>query len=568
MIFNNKNSEFQKILLPYKKVFRSAAIFSAFINILMLVPSIYMLEVYDKVLTSRNETTLYMLSLIMLGLFILSGYIESIRSHSISAVGDNVEMNFNDRVFTATFKKNLQNMGSGNAQALNDLTTIRQFISSPALYAFFDFPWFPIYLIVIFMFSFWLGIYSIISILIVVSLALVNEVLTRDALKKSNIELIRSNVLATSNLRNSEVLAALGMINDVKNRWLSVHKKYLDTQRIAHYQTTNISTITKTVRMIMQSIALGLAALLVLNNQLLPGMMIASTILLGKALSPIEQIISGWKQMKNAKMAYARLCELLDSFPEEQNQMELPPPNGYVSVENLISAIPGQEVAVLKGVTFSLNRGDVLSVVGPSGAGKSNLARQLLGIWPLTSGSVRLDGAEIHKWDKNTLGKYIGYVPQDVELFPGTIAENISRFGDQNSEKIVEASKTAGIHELILRLPNGYNTVLGSDGSGLSGGQKQRIALARALYDNPTYIVMDEPNSNLDTAGELALVEAICAMKLKGATIVIISHRPSVLQSSNKMLVLNDGIVFAFGDTKEVLAKLNSVSQVSAGGAK
>lgn len=560
------NLEIKKVLSPYRKIFKSAAIFSAFLNILMLVPSIYMLEVYDKVLTSRNETTLYMLSLIMLFLFILSGYLENVRTHTISAIGDDLETSLNDRVFTATFKQNLAKMGSGDTQALNDLTTIRQFISSPALYAFFDFPWFPIYLIVIFLFNPWLGLYSVISILIVVALALINEVATKVALKKSNIELIKSNTLAAANLKNSEVIAGLGMEKNVKSRWLNVHKVFLETQRVAHNKTTNISAITKTTRMTLQSLALGIAALLVLNNQLLPGMMIASTILLGKALSPIEQIISGWKQMKNAKIAYERLSELLDKYPEEKESIDLPAPVGKISVENLVSGIPGLETPVLKGVSFNLEAGDILSIIGASGAGKSNLARQLLGIWSPISGAVRLDGAEIHKWNKNKLGEHVGYVPQDVELFPGTIAENISRFGETDSEKIIEACKIADVHEMILRFPQGYNTMLGVDGNGLSGGQKQRIALARALYGNPKYIVMDEPNSNLDTAGEIALSRSLRYCKEKKITVIVISHRAEVLNVSNKMLVLVDGTVYDFGFTNDAKERLNTIHQKNNGG--
>lgn len=521
----------------------------------MLVPSIYMLEVYDKVLSSRNETTLYMLSFMMIGLLILSGYFDMIRSKTLSSIGDHLELTLNDRVYDATYKRNLNEMNSASTQPISDLTIVRQFISSPAVFSFFDFPWFPIYLVVIFLFSPWLGLFSILCILIVVSLAILNEYSTKKLLNKSNVEQMKSNYIVNSNLKNSEILAALGMSQNTKQRWLAIHKKYLESQRLSNDKITNISGATKTTRMIMQSIALGLAALLVLNNQLLPGMMIASTILLGKALSPIEQIVAGWKQMKNAKIAYERLSELLDKYPLTNNNMDLPPPEGNLKVDSIVSGMPGSEVAILKGISFELTKGDILAVIGPSGAGKSTLARQLLGLWPLASGTVRLDGADIHQWDKTKLGQYIGYIPQDVELFPGTVAENIARFGKIDSEKIIDASKKAMVNDMILKLPKGYDTMLGVDGGGLSAGQKQRIALARAMYDNPKYIVMDEPNSNLDTEGEIALAQCLKICRESGCTVVVISHRPSVIESSNKLLVLRDGAVVAFGNTSDVLKK-------------
>lgn len=549
-------NEITEALMEFKKIFITIGAFSAVINLLMLVPSIYMLEVYDRVLASRNEFTLLMLTFMILGLYALTAVLEHLRSMVVIRVGARLDSFLNNRVYTAAFEQNLKKSGVNAGQALNDLTTIRQFVTGNGLFAFFDAPWFPIYLMVIFLFDFWMGLFAFVSTSILIALAWINELVSKKALTEANTIAVNSSNIATNNLRNAEVIEAMGMLPNLRARWFEMHKKFLGLQAEASQKAAAVSAITKFVQISVQSLILGLGALLVIRGSVTSGMMIAGSILLGRAMSPVQMIIGVWKQWRGVMSAYERLTHLLMTNPPREAGMSLPTPKGNLSVEGVIANPPGSQVTVLRNVSFALNAGDTLGVIGPSGSGKSSLARLLVGVWPCAMGSVRLDGADVYRWNKDELGPSMGYLPQDIELFAGSISENIARFGEVDSEKVIRASQMAGVHEMILRFPQGYDTQIGDAGSGLSGGQKQRIGLARALYGDPAVVVLDEPNSNLDDAGEASLSRAIVAMRQSGKTVVIISHRPSILQTTNKLLLLREGVVQAFGPTDQVLKAL------------
>ncbi|MBK5529334.1 type I secretion system permease/ATPase [Pseudomonas sp. TH06] len=549
-----------KALGDYKSILISVGCFTALINVLMLVPSIYMLQVYDRVLSSQNETTLVMLSLMVVGFFAFIGMLEVVRSFIVIRIGSQLERRFNLRVYQAAFERNLFK-GEGNAgQSLGDLTHIRQFVTGPALFAFFDAPWFPVYLFVIYLFNVWLGVLATAGALLLIALACLNEYMTKKPLGEAAGFSQKSSQLATSHLHNAETIQAMGMLGSLRKRWFQVHSRFLGLQNQASDTGAVISSLSKTLRLCLQSLVLGLGALLVIKGDMTAGMMIAGSILMGRVLSPIDQLIAVWKQWSGAKLAYRRLDALLQAFPPSDDAMALPAPKGQITFEQVSAGPPGQRAATLHMVNFNLGAGEVLGVLGASGSGKSTLARVLVGVWPTLGGTVRLDGADIHRWNRDQLGPYIGYLPQDIELFSGSIAENIARFSEADPQKVVVAAQQAGVHEMILRLPQGYDTQLGEDGSGLSGGQKQRVALARAMYGTPSLVVLDEPNSNLDTVGEAALASAIAQLKAQGTTVVLVTHRSSVLAQADKLLVLNDGRLQAFGASQDVLKALSGAA--------
>jgi ATP-binding cassette subfamily C exporter for protease/lipase len=403
---------------------------------------------------------------------------------------------------------------------------------------------------------------------ILVVLAYVNEVVSRKPLAEANSMAVSASNLATNNLRNAEVIEAMGMLPNLMARWFKVHGRFLHLQAVASEKTGIVGACTKFFRVSLQSLILGFGALLVLDGKITGGMMIVASILMGRTLSPVEQLIGVWKTWGSTRSAYARLSELLVANPPRQRGMALPKPVGQISVEGVTAAPPGSTVAVLKNLSFAIAPGDVLGIIGPSGAGKSTLARLLVGVWPAAMGKVRLDGADLYQWNKDELGPHIGYLPQDIELFAGTVSENIARFGEVDSEKVILAAKRTGVHDMILHMPQGYDTVLGDGGAGLSGGQKQRIGLARAMYDDPSLLVLDEPNSNLDEVGEQALVAAIVDLRKRGKTLVLITHRTSAISVTNKLLLLRDGVAQMFGPTTQVLSDLAKAAQQQAQAAK
>lgn len=550
-------NEIAQALTSFKSTFRTVGVFSAIINLIMLVPSLYMLQVYDRVLPSRNETTLLMLTLIMLGAYVFMSALEFVRSFVLIRVGARLDMKLNTRVYTAAFEQSLRQGGGNAGQALQDLTSLRQFLTGNALFAFFDAPWFPIYLLVIFLFNPWLGVFSLCGTLVLIALAYVNEKVSHKPLAEANTMAIASSTLATNNLRNAEVIEAMGMLPNLQARWFKLHGRFLRLQAEASEKAGIVGAFSKFMTVSLQSLVLGLGALLAVQGEVTPGMMIAGSILMGKAMGPVQMLIGVWRQFSSTRSAYERLTKLLAENPPRQPGMALPKPAGAISVENVTAAPPGSTVAVIKGLNFAIAAGDVLGVIGPSGSGKSTLARLMVGVWPSAVGKVRLDGADIAQWNKDDLGPHMGYLPQDIELFGGTVSENIARFGEVDAEKVVQAAQRAGVHEMILMLPKGYDTVLGDGGGGLSGGQKQRLGLARAMYGDPSVLVLDEPNSNLDDIGELALVKAITELRQRGKTIVLVTHRTSIIGITNKLLLMRDGIGQLFGPTDQVLAALS-----------
>lgn len=548
--------ELAEVLTSFKRTFNTIGVFSAVINILMLTPAIYMLQLYDSVLSSRNEMTLIMLTLIMLGAYVFMGVMEFVRSFVLIRVGAQFDIKLNQRIYTAAFEQNLRQNSNDAGQALHDLSNLRQFLTGNAPFAFFDFPWFPIYLLVLFLFSVWLGILAVFGVVVLVLLAYINEKLSQKPLAEASDVAVISNTQASSNLRNAEVIEAMGMLPNLMARWYKQHSRFLALQAQASEKSGTVTAASKTFSVMMQSLMYGLGAWLVLEDSISAGMMIAGPILFGRAVAPVKLLIGVWRQFGSARKSYERLADLLEKNPVRQAGLTLPKPAGKLSVENVRAGPPGVRTAVIKSLNFALEPGEVLGIIGSSGSGKSTLARLLVGIWPAASGKIRLDGADIYQWNKDELGPYIGYLPQDIELFGGTISENIARFGDMDDEKIVNAAKQSSIHEMILTMPQGYDTVLGHSGMGLSGGQKQRIALARALYGDPSLIVLDEPNSNLDDVGERALLKAIVDLRKRGKTVIIITHRTRILTATTHLLLLQDGVMRLFGTTEEVMASL------------
>jgi len=554
-------NEIEQALSIFKGTFVTVGVFSAITNLLALVPSLYMMQVYDRVLGSQNELTLVMLTVLMLGAYLLLAGLELIRSFILVRVGARFDMQMNKRVYTAAFEQNLKQAGGNAGQALSDLTNLRQFLTGSALFAFFDAPWFPVYLIVIFLFQPALGYLAVGGTVLLIILAVVNERLSKKPLSEANSMSIEANTLATNNLRNAEVIESMGMLPNLMHRWFKLHSKFLNLQADASHKAGVVSSLTKFVQLSLQSLVLGLGAILVIEGKMSGGMMIAASILVGRAMQPVQQVIAVWKSFSGTRSAYGRLVGLLEANPSRQVGMTLPKPTGALSVEGVTASPPGVKIPIVRNASFAIAPGDILGVIGPSGSGKSTLARLLIGVWPAMMGKVRLDGADIYQWNKSELGPHLGYLPQDIELFAGTIAENIARFGDVDSDQVVLAAKRAGVHDMILRMPEGYDTRLGDGGAGLSGGQKQRLGLARAMYGDPAMLVLDEPNSNLDEAGEAALVQALRDLRERGKTIVLITHRTSVIGITSKLLLMRDGQVEAFGPTAKVLEAVNQANQ-------
>jgi len=552
---SKKYLELSNAFWAVKRYFIYAGLFSAAVNILLLAPIIYMLQVYDRVIGSGSMSTLTTLTILLLCLLSAMGGFEWVRARILIGASNRLEMDLRRRVFDATFKRALL-VGASSSQPNSDLTGLRQFLTGNGLFAFFDAPWFPIYVGVMFMFHPWFGIAAIFAGIVMVILAFVNEKATNKKLKDANSQAYWVNNQIGRSLQNAEVIAAMGMTTDIRRIQEQRSDEVLELQTNASKQAALLTSISKTFRMIMQSMLLGLGALLALRQEISPGMMIAGSLLLGRALAPIDLLVGSWKGFSVARAQYERLGDLLEQIPTNQETMDLPAPKGNLTADRVTVVPPGAKVPSVKAVSLALTAGESLAIVGPSASGKSSLARALLGIWPTAVGQVRLDSADISAWDRIKLGPYIGYLPQDIELFDGTISENICRFGEIDAEKIVAAAQLAGVHEMILHLPQGYDTTIGGTGGVLSGGQRQRIGLARAVYGNPCLLVLDEPNSNLDEQGERQLTVSINQLKAQGCTVIVITHRTSVLGSVDKILVMQDGLAALFGPRDEVLAKL------------
>ncbi|WP_214510279.1 type I secretion system permease/ATPase [Pseudomonas brassicacearum] len=557
----HNRTELEGALAVCKGSFLSVGFFSFFVNLLMLVPSFYMLQVYDRAVGSASLSTLLMLTLIMLLLMITMGGLEWVRSRIMVRISTRLDTLLSQRLFDASFKQALNTSGmNATAQPLNDLNGLRQFLTGNGLFAFFDAPWIPIYLAVMFMFHSWYGWMGVVSAVLLGALAFANEKLTHSPLQVANREQMAATAFTNKSLRNAEVVQSMGMLASLRQHWSGRTHKILALQSLASDRAATMTSVSRTFRQIVQSLVLGLGAYLTINHEISSGLMIAGSILLGRALAPIDQLIGVWKGFLNARSQYARLHELLLKIAAEPERMSLPAPEGAIRVEGLSAGSPDARKPIIRGVGFQVAAGEVVGIIGPSGAGKSTLARALLGVWPSLAGTVRLDAADISQWRREELGPYIGYLPQDIELFEGTISQNISRFGPVNAPAVVAAARMAGVHELVLQLPDGYDTLIGANGGGLSGGQRQRIGLARALYGEPRLVVLDEPNSNLDEAGEKMLAEALQKLKQSRATVFVITHRPGVLAQVDKLLVLNHGELSLFGPRDQVLARLRDAT--------
>ena len=551
-----QRSELTATLWTFRREFTVCMIFSMVVNLLMLTPSIYMLQVFDRVLVSNSQVTLVAMTLIMFFLFIVMAFAEWSRSRLLVRAGVRLDQQLNSRVFNASFEAYLNQLGHNPVQAFSDLTNVRQFLTGNGLFAFMDAPWIPIYMVVCYMLHPMLGWLSLLFAIILIIVAWIGNRLVREPLEKTAQAGVQVNTFVHSKLRNAEVIESLGMLDDLRRRWLTRHQQHLLLNSKSHDIGSRVQASTKFVRYTFQSLSLGAGALLVIEGELSAGAMIAANILMARALQPIDLVVGAWKPFIAARSAFVRLEELLAKHPERPAGAIHPDPKGHMRIENLVATAPGRETPILKELSADFPAGNVIAVIGPSGSGKSTLARALVGIWPNVSGKVLIDGEPIQSWSRTELGPHLGYLPQDIELFDGTIAENIARFGAIDPERVIQAATRAGVHDMILRFPRGYDTTMGEAGSLLSGGQRQRIGLARAMYGDPSVIVLDEPNSNLDDAGEAALVKAVQDLKAQGKTVFLITHRTQIVGVADRILVLRDGSIQIYGTREQVIAAL------------
>jgi ATP-binding cassette subfamily C protein EexD len=560
-------TDLREALDACRSSFVSAGFFSLFINLLLLLPSVYMLQIYDRVLSSGSESTLLMLTLLAVFLFLVLGGLEWIRSQILIVTSARLDQRLGPRVHDAVFFHTLATGGkTASAQPIYDLNQLRQFLTGPGLFAFFDAPWLPVYLALMFLFHPVFGAVGVVSALILIGLAVWNETATRADLDRAGREGLEAGSIIQRNLRNAEVIEVMGMLPNLRRRWQDKQAAHLALQCRASGKAGLIAALSKTFRLTIQSLVLGLGAYLAIQKELTPGVMIAGSILLGRALAPVDLMISSWRGFLSARTAYQRVDRLLRDIPPRESPMPLPEPRGEIRLDKAVIVPPGAPAPVIKGASLLIEAGDLVAVIGPSAAGKSTLVRAILGLYRPVQGSVRLDGAELDQWDRVLLGRHIGYLPQDVELLDGTIAENIARFGTVDPEQVVEAARAVGIHEMILHLPDGYDTILSGNGNMLSAGQRQRLGLARALYGSPRLIVLDEPNSNLDQDGDAALVTLLGRLKASAQTVILVTHRGNVLEHVDKILMLVEGQVALFGPRQEVLAALaRTAAQKGAG---
>jgi ATP-binding cassette subfamily C exporter for protease/lipase len=542
-------------LMPY---FRRAALFSVFASLLILAPSVYMLEVYDRVVNTRSHMTLAMLTVVVLFAFVVMEVLEWVRSEVMHEASLAFDRRMSGRIFTAIFEAKLKRLPGGSAQSMNDLRSVRDFLSTPVVLALMEAPVALTFLILIFAISPLLGWSSVVAAILVTFVGWLNERSTQPPLLAANRSAIAAQQYADGTLRNAQVIESMGMLGNIHKRWMGKQQEFLGLQAQASDHAGFYQAVSKFLQNTTSSMLLGLGAWLLLRNQLNGGevYMIIGSILGGRVLAPLVQIVSQWQTVVNVRDAYNRLDGMLSTVALRPESMALPAPLGHLQVEGLIAGAPGIPVPILKGISFGLQPGDVLAVVGPSASGKTTLARLLVGLWPAINGKVRLDGVDVFTWDKLELGPHIGYLPQGVELFDGSMAENIARFGELDQTKVEAAARAIGLHEFILSLPQGYDSPVGREGTMLSGGQRQRVGLARAFYGNPAFIVLDEPNSSLDEQGDADLARAITQLKAKGCTFIVMTHRTSVLSVADKMLVLREGQLQMFGPRDEVLKAL------------
>jgi len=544
----------QKVLAEFRKYFLYVGLFSLVSNVILLSPSLYMLQVYDRVLSSRSLETLVMFTILLACALAAMLSLDVVRSRLLVGINARLDAALSEDILRGMVGLDGGDLGKTYPYGLKDLGVIKTFLTGAGIFAIFDAPWFPIYMVILYYFHPLLFAVSLMGALILLGLAVLNERISSKDLGEANIHARGAARYVDISLRNREVINAMGMFKGVVRNWYKFNSSSLGFQTLASKKSGMVSNITKFIRQFLQSAVLGVGAYLVIKNEGTSGVMIAGLILVGRALGPIELAIAGWKNFVEARGAYKRLSEFMKTVGAKQEPMDLEAPNGKLSLENVVFGLNARPI--IKGISLALEPGEALGIIGPSAAGKSTMARLMTGVYKPNAGVVRLDGADLAKWEKDKVGKYIGYLPQDIELFPGTVAENIARLEDVDSEKVVQAAKLTGCHEMVLKLPNGYDTEMGESGAILSGGQRQRVALARAFYGLPRLLIMDEPNSNLDTEGEQALLNAILyARKLK-ITAIIISHKINILSLVDKILLMNEGVATLYGPRDEVLKKI------------
>jgi len=555
-------TELRQAVSDLNPFFKQAAWFSLFSSLLVLAPSGYMLEVYDRVVNSRSHMTLAMETLLVLAAFVLMEVLEWVRSEVMHEASLAFDRKLTSRIFSAIFEANLKRMPGGTAQPMNDFRSVRDFLHTPVLLALMEAPVSLVFLILIFAISPVLGWAAVVAAVLQTFVGWLNERSTQPPLMAANRSASAAQQYADGTLRNAQVIESMGMLRDIHQRWISKQQEFLGLQAQASDHAGFYQAIGKFLQNTVSSMLLGLGAWLLLRNELNGGAayMIVGSILGGRVLAPLVQFVAQWQTVVTVRGAYNRLDNLLASVPLRPAGMPLPAPQGQLMVENIMASAPGNQVPILKGISFGLQPGEVLAVVGPSASGKTTLARLLVGLWPAMNGKVRLDGADVFTWNKAELGPYLGYLPQGVELFDGSVAENIARFGAVDMTKVEAAARAVGLHEFILAQPQGYDSSVGREGAKLSGGQRQRVALARAIYGKPAFVVLDEPNSSLDEQGDAALGNAISQLSASGTTFVVMTHRTSVLAVANKMLVLRDGQAQMFGPRDDVLKALNEAA--------
>ena len=545
----------RKFLMKWLKYFFFAGFFSLFINLLYLTFPIYMLAIYDRVLTSYSMPTLMTITAAALFALFIFGLLDFLRSRLLVMAGVDMDKSLSKPVFTEMVKDSASLQKKGYGQGLKDVNQLRNYFAGNAIFFFFDIPWTPIFLLIIYIMHPLMGMVATGGAVAVIILGVAQELLTRKKLNLANQENAKAQALVSAAMRNSEAVRSMGMLPGIVKHWENDNKKVIDLQTSASRHAGLLQSATKAINSSMQVLIYCMGAWLTLKHECTAGIMISSSIIMGRALSPIQMGMGSWKMTVEARGAYKRLNALIKGSTEKE-PMSLPDPEGKLEAEAVTIAINGRYI--LKNINFSLNPGEVMGLIGPSAAGKTTLSRVILGLWPSMGSKVRLDGADIFQWDHEELGKFIGYLPQDVELFPGTVKDNIARMGEADSDKVVEAARKAGVHELVLQLPEGYDTNIGGAAAQiLSGGQRQRIALARAIYDNPKLVVLDEPNSNLDDVGEQALMYTLNMLKKDGVTTIIITHKPGILSGVDKILLLKEGQVAMFGPAQEVFKALS-----------
>lgn len=554
----------REFFAQFRTYFVAAAFFSLVINVLMLAPALFMLQVFDRVVSSRSVETLVMLFLLTLVALLVMAYLDAIRARLLARAAIKLEKLLGPRVLGSMLRQSARSNRAQSLHGLRDINSLRAFLTGPGIVAIFDAPWVPLFIALIFLFHPLLGAISLGGALLLLALTVLNERLSRRTIESMQTDARLAGRFVDQSLGNAEVVGALGMVDNVTQDWRERSQKVLQSQFEANQIGSFLTSTTRFLRQILQVVMLATGAWLTIEQVSTPGVMIAATIILGRALAPVESLIAGWKSLVEARGAYQRLAKVIESEPSSPDPMDLPPPKGALSVENLLFGFRGQELPIIRRISFRLAAGESLAIIGPSAAGKSTLARLLVGVWHPISGAVRLDGADIRSWPRERLGPYIGYLPQTVEIFAGTVAENIARLGQVDSEDVIRAAIRANAHEMILALPQGYDTAVGEGGMLLSAGQRQRLALARALYGNPRVVVLDEPNSNLDSRGEAALADCIRQLKAEGVTLVAITHRLPLVSAVDKVMVLMNGVIEKFGTLAEVMPRTSQPPSDSA----